>query len=146
MAFEGFRGNTSGSYTVCTAAKKLKLFAFASKEMESPNKDGEIISNLLFPDVSCNFSLDPLIFKVDICNLLLNAMDEQLEKLQIQHPKKDAVSSKQDWNNQVNLEGGKSLSIDKNLGHPAFNETPMSCFDLMHSSVMKKKSGKIYPS
>ncbi|XP_036069450.1 uncharacterized protein si:ch211-102c2.8 isoform X2 [Oryzias melastigma] len=109
--------------------------------MESPNEDGEIASNLLYPDVSWNFSLDPLLFKVDICDLLLNAIDEQLDKLQIQHPKKDAVSSKKSWNNQDNLRS-KSLSKDKNVEQPALNETPTSCFDLMHSSVMEEKSGK----
>lgn len=32
---------------------------------------------------SWNFSLDPQLFKVDICDLLLNAVDEQLDKLQV---------------------------------------------------------------
>lgn len=30
------------------------------------------------------------------------------------------------------------------LGYPASSETPMSCFNLMHSSVMEEKPGNIY--
>ncbi|XP_078809102.1 uncharacterized protein si:ch211-102c2.8 isoform X3 [Oryzias latipes] len=118
--------------------------------MESPSEPQhkehkEFTSKLLFPDLSensWNFSLDPQLFKVDICDLLLNAVDEQLDKLQIQHPKKDAVSSKQYWNSEVNLRRSKSLSKNMDLGYPASSETPMSCFNLMHSSVMEEKPGK----
>ncbi|XP_041757045.1 trichohyalin isoform X3 [Coregonus clupeaformis] len=81
----------------------------------------------------------------DHCDLLLDAIDAQLSRLQVQsHSHRiEGISRKHDCLNTANLSNSQSVSRDTGLGSTIpTNDTPISCLDLVRSETKDLSSEK----
>ncbi|XP_025767738.1 trichohyalin isoform X6 [Oreochromis niloticus] len=106
------------------------------KDMAERNNNGterhaEHPQKLLYTDLNDNSS----VFGFDHCDRLLDAMDAQLEQLQVL-PQKCEL----DCSSAAPLGWSQSLSKDTGLGSTSEqNDTPMSCLDLMNASTVQQR-------
>ncbi|XP_071339047.1 trichohyalin isoform X2 [Trachinotus anak] len=107
-------------------------------------RDAEDADELLYTDLNGSsgvFRLDPQPLKLDHCDLLLDAMDAELGQLQVQPQKHQEFFRKPDCSDAAPLKWSQSLSKDTGLGSTTqTNDTPMSCFDLIHTPMMEQTS------
>ncbi|XP_047447589.1 trichohyalin [Mugil cephalus] len=103
-------------------------------------EDTDTLLHTDFNDSNSTFDCPPL--KLDHCDLLLDAMDAQLSRLQVQPWKREAVSKEADLSNTAPFGWSQSLSKDTGLGSTSqTNDTPMCCFDLVHTPTREQTSG-----
>ncbi|XP_061586216.1 uncharacterized protein LOC133451261 [Cololabis saira] len=109
----------------------------------NPERDAEDADKLLYADISnitSVFGLDSHPTKVDHCDLLLNAIDAQLDQLQVQLPKCNIISRQHDRSTPAALRWSQPPSKEIGLGRTALNDDPMSGLDLMQMPTMEQKS------
>ncbi|XP_031659913.1 trichohyalin isoform X2 [Oncorhynchus kisutch] len=81
----------------------------------------------------------------DHCDLLLDAIDAQLSRLQVQSHSNgiEGISRKHDCLNTAHLSSSQSVSRDTGLGSTIpTNDTPISCLDVVRSETRDLSSGK----
>ncbi|XP_041855007.1 trichohyalin isoform X2 [Melanotaenia boesemani] len=114
---------------------------------DNAERDLEDTHKLLYTDLCENSSvlgMDCLPPKLDHCDLLLDAMDAQLEQLKVQPPNCDfSVTKEHDCSKAATLRWSQSLSKDTSIGSAVETyDTPMSSLDLMHTPTIKQISEK----
>ncbi|KAK5871483.1 hypothetical protein PBY51_004364 [Eleginops maclovinus] len=114
----------------------------AERDSDGAERDAEDSDELFSTDLndSSESGLDSTL-KLDHCDLLLDALDAQLSRLQVQPKKHLDISRELDCNYEDPLKWSHSLSKDTGLGSTTrTNDIPMSCLDLIQTPTKEQTS------
>nr|XP_029493808.1 trichohyalin-like isoform X2 [Oncorhynchus nerka] len=120
----------------CVCISECVLQEMADGSFEGAERDAaEDTDELLYTDLDED-SNAPL--PQDHCDLLLDAIDAQLSRLQMQRHSNgiEGISRKHDCLNTAHLSSSQSVSRDTGLGSTIpTNDTPISCLDVVRSET-----------